>query len=347
MRRIPAAEFQMGSPIADDMSFAYRKCERPQHAVTVDEFWIGRYLVTAEEFCLFLNHVGNDGYFTEETGWIDWRTITKTGETYSPMRPETRMPTRRRNEGGPFVPQPGAERCPALPVTWIGAVRYCEWLSEKLGHEFRLPTEAEWELTARGPELREWPWGSEVPLREYGPAGPPVQYFRREASKPNPPFRLADPIDARIPFYDLRGERWMYRGPFDKNRPWTKVPVGSFPLNATPEGVYDMLGYYVGQWCADVYDEAAYERAQSSAGDSARTAAALHVRRGRYAAPVDRDIFFRKTPFLLRLLMGDAGGGTYTMTAGRSWSRFRENPQRSGAFFRVASSKAPGARDKP
>jgi formylglycine-generating enzyme required for sulfatase activity len=65
--RIPKTTFRMGSPIEDKLSKAYREEEKPQHERTVEAFAMGRFLVTAEEFCLFLNDVGNDGY------WIDNR----------------------------------------------------------------------------------------------------------------------------------------------------------------------------------------------------------------------------------------------------------------------------------
>ena len=57
---------------------------------------------------------------------------------------------------------------PVVGVTWYEAVAYCNWLTncwEKLLRErqwtIRLPTEAEWEWAARGPEARCWPWGDD------------------------------------------------------------------------------------------------------------------------------------------------------------------------------------------
>ena len=120
-------------------------------------------------------------------------------------------------ENGRYVPFSGVERSPANQVTWKGAILYCRWLSKLTGDRYRLPTEAEWKYAARGSEGRRWPWGNEKPDGTRG--------YRRVAT-------------------------WQT----DRQAIQTS-PVGSYPAGATPEGVMDLLGYVIGEWCINKYVE--------------------------------------------------------------------------------------------
>jgi formylglycine-generating enzyme required for sulfatase activity len=70
-------------------------------------------------------------------------------------------------------PRFGDPRQPAVGVSWVAAVAFCDWLTRETGRPHRLPTEAEWERAARGGvEDARYPWGDEPP-RVGGPLPAP------------------------------------------------------------------------------------------------------------------------------------------------------------------------------
>jgi toxoflavin biosynthesis protein ToxD len=82
-----------------------------------------------------------------------------TNEQYREYLKETGHAAPAHWKNGEFPP--GAALEPVAGVTWQEASDYCKWLSGKLGAAVRLPTEAEWELAARGPQGLKYPWGNE------------------------------------------------------------------------------------------------------------------------------------------------------------------------------------------
>lgn len=100
--------------------------EVPRHPVELAGYWIGTYPVTNGEYRAFLADTGHES------------------------RPSTwylgAYPWERANH-------------PVAGVAASDADAYAAWFSERTGHPWRLPTEAEWEYAAAGPDGLEFPWG--------------------------------------------------------------------------------------------------------------------------------------------------------------------------------------------
>jgi formylglycine-generating enzyme required for sulfatase activity len=210
---ITGATFTMGSPIRHDWSPKYHDDEALLE-VTVDDFRIGKYPVTAEQMCIFLNSASAKEHDRE------------TLYNHRDLDDKYAYSTIILAEDGQYVPREDAGKAPANQVTWKGAVLFCQWLSADTDKRYRLPTEAEWELAARGKELRRWPWGNTGPTKKHGPRYDPNELLNS---------------------LDLHRRK-------KKNQPtWPTAPVGSHPANATPDGVHDMLTYLIGEWCTNKY----------------------------------------------------------------------------------------------
>lgn len=126
-RTIPAGPFRMGSEDGDPDGY---DDERPAHDCDLPyEYRIGRYPVTVAQFREYVEASGNQ-----------------------PGDPDS-------------LRGPGNQ--PVTRVSWTEAFAFCRWLGERWRESellseswtVTLPSEAEWEKAARGPEARRYPWG--------------------------------------------------------------------------------------------------------------------------------------------------------------------------------------------
>jgi formylglycine-generating enzyme required for sulfatase activity len=56
----------------------------------------------------------------------------------------------------------GRGRRPVINVSWDDAQQYVRWLTQKTGHTYRLPSEAEWEYAARAGTTTVYYWGDDA-----------------------------------------------------------------------------------------------------------------------------------------------------------------------------------------
>jgi serine/threonine-protein kinase len=104
---------------------------------------------------------------------------------------------------------------PVVFVSWLDARAYCRWAAR------RLPSEAEWEKAARGPDGNKYPWGKDEPTADHANFG-----------------------QARAKAYPVSGEGGT-------------SAVDAFPRSVSPYGMEGMAGN-VFEWCEDIDDVAFY-----------------------------------------------------------------------------------------
>ncbi|MCJ7529543.1 MAG: SUMF1/EgtB/PvdO family nonheme iron enzyme [Anaerolineales bacterium] len=203
---IPAGEFLMGSDKAKD--YDTREDELPQHIVYLEEYLIGKYPITNIQYQAFLKATGHH------------------------------LPDHWRES----IPE-GKEQHPVVWVTWEDAIAFCEWINRKSGFKICLPSEAEWEKAARGPDERIWPWGNRPPDKNHcnfnnnvGGTSP-IGLYRPQGDSPYSCVDMAGnvwewtssifkgyPYDAKEWLEDLqaRGARVLRGGSFDLDRSWVR-----------------------------------------------------------------------------------------------------------------------------
>jgi len=244
---IPGGTFEMGDSFGEGPDG-----ERPVHTVTLDSFYIGKYEVTDQQYCDFLNSAESQGLITVISDVVckagfgtSYRYCdTSASNSYSQIAYDGSVFSVGTKDGRSMVNDP------VVMVSWYGAVAYCNWRSEQEGKQvcydlstwncdfakkgYRLATEAEWECAARGGlSGKRFPWGDTInhSYANYQGNGSAYTYDTS-------------------PYTTLTYHQTWNDGIY----PYTS-PVDSFAANGF--GLHDMAGN-VTEWCNDWYSSLYY-----------------------------------------------------------------------------------------
>ena len=226
---IPGGSFFMGSD--DDLPF-----EKPAHQVTLAPFCMDEFEVTVDRY-----RACSDAGRCKRAGTTNtWDGITgKDSKAFDPLC---------------NIRDPAARgRHPVNCVDWEMADKFCAEQGE------RLPTEAEWEFAARGPDGRKYPWGDDDPAGR----------------------GLINACGKECVLWGQKSgveEKAMY----DVDDGFANTaPVGSFPKGASRYGIKDVVGN-VWEWVADYY--APYEKDEVTAPKGPATGEERVIRGGAWNA---------------------------------------------------------------
>ncbi|WP_442881649.1 formylglycine-generating enzyme family protein [Comamonas sp.] len=258
--RIPAGSFAMGSaedpealardfPLLERQRFEALADEAPVHAVRIShDFYLGQHEVTVGQFRRFIEA---SGYRPESeadgTGGYGYNPAYDPASSARGDAFEGRDP--RYSWRNPGFAQ--GDDHPVVNVTWNDAQALAAWLSRSEGHQYRLPTEAQWEYACRAGTRTRYPHGDD----------------------PQGLVRTANTFDQSAAAF---WPRWRQHALAGNDGHAFTAPVGSHAPNAF--GLHDMLGN-AWEWVADWHASTYYAEAPAS-DPQGPAEGSVRVRRG-------------------------------------------------------------------
>ena len=223
---VSGGEFKMGTDLVDLENHAlsvglpkpWYADEFPERKVYLKDFYIDQYEVTNEQYYIFCQ-----------------ATDRKPPRTW----------------GGLKYPD-GRDEYPVSHVNFFDASAYADWAGK------RLPTEAEWEKAARGPDNYIYPWGN-----EFDPNGANISTSRK--TKSGRGLKPVGSFPGGVSYYgvyDMVGNLWEWVWDYYRPYPGSTFPSGDFDKKML---VVRGLSYLsVGHFPADEYMKVVSLKARAS-----------------------------------------------------------------------------------
>jgi serine/threonine-protein kinase len=179
MIKIPGGTFKMGRKDGDPF-------EKPGHDVAVNSFLMDKTEVTNEEYYSFVRE-------------SEYKNIPADWENGKPL--------------------PGKEKMPVRYVNIDDTKAFAEWRSQRDGVTYRLPTEEEWEYTARnGAKATLYPWGNE---------------YKENCAVLGKTTAQVEPVGSKA----CGGNEWKIQDLIGNVWEWTSSPPKPYPGNSGDMGL--------------------------------------------------------------------------------------------------------------